>query len=62
MVKFVGLRAKTYTYLTDERCEEKKTKDRKRWVIEKNKSENYKDCLETTQYYNERKYLEKNKI
>ena len=36
MVKFVGLRAKTYTYLTDERCEEKKTKDRKRWVIEKN--------------------------
>ena len=49
MRKFVGLRAKYYSYLID---------DGKR----KLRFENYKNCLEATQLENKMNHLEKNKI
>ena len=45
MTKFVGLKAKTYSYLVNDGSEDKKQKAQKR----KLKYENYKNCLETTQ-------------
>ena len=63
MKKFVGLRAKTYSYLIDESSEDKKAKGTKKCVIKRKfKFENYKNCLEGTQIDNKIKYLEKNKI
>ena len=61
MTKFVGLRAKTYSYLIDDGSEDKKAKGTKKCVIKKQqlKFENYKNCLEATQLYNKIKYLEK---
>ena len=42
MTKFVGLRAKTYIYLIDDGCEDKKTEDRKKCVIKRKlKSKDY---------------------
>ena len=35
MTKFVGLRAKTYSYLIDDSSEDKKGKDRKKRVIKR---------------------------
>ena len=55
MVKFVGLRAKVYSYLVDDGSEDKKAK-------RKLKFENYKSCLEATQLENELNHPEKNKI
>ena len=49
MTRFVGLRAKTYSYLTDDGSEDKKAKDTKNCVIKRKlKFENYKNCLEAT--------------
>ena len=49
MKKFVGLRAKTYNYLTDDSNEDKKAKGTKKCVIKRKlKFENYKNCLEAT--------------
>ena len=63
MTKFVGLRAKTYSYLIDDASEDKKAKGTKKCVIKRKlKFENYKNCLEATQLDNKIKYLEKNKI
>ena len=63
MTKFVGLRAKTYSYLIDDGSEEKKAKHTKNYVIKRKlKFENYKNCLEATQLDNKIEYLEKNKI
>ena len=63
MTKFVGLRAKTYSYLIDDGSEDKKAKGTKKCVIKRKlKFENYKNCLEATQLDNKIKYLEKNKI
>ena len=46
MIKFVGLRAKTYSYLIDDDSEEKKVKRTKMCVIKRKlKIENYKNCL-----------------
>ena len=60
MVKFVGLRAKTYSYLIDNGSEDKKTKDTKMCVIKRKlKFENDKKCLEATQFANKINYLEK---
>ena len=60
MPKFVGLRAKTYSYLIDDGSENKKAKGTKKCVIKiKLKFENYKNCLEPTQLDNKIKYLEK---
>ena len=61
--KFVGLRAKTCSYLIDDGSEDKKAKSTKKCVIKrKSKFENYRNCLEATQLENKIKHLEKNKI
>ena len=63
MTKFVGLRAKTYSYLTDDRSEGKKAKGTKKRVIKRKiKFENYKSCLGALQLEDKINYLEKNKI
>ena len=73
MTKFVGIRAKTYSYLIDDDSEDKKAKGTKK--CHKNKTfinfyfkitfilkfYNYKNCLESTQLENKINYLEKNK-
>ena len=62
MGKFVGLRAKSYSYLIDEGSE-KKAKCTKTCVIKRKlKFENCKNCLEATQLANKRNHLEKNQI
>ena len=49
MIKFVELRAKSYTYLTDDGSNNKKAKDTKKCVIKRKlKLENYKNCLKAT--------------
>ena len=63
MKKFVGLRAKTYSYLIDDGSENKKAKGTKKCVIKiKLKFENYKNCLEATQLDNKINYLKKIKL
>ena len=63
MTKFVALRAKTYSYLTDDGSEVKKAKDTKMHVIKRKlQFENYKNCLESTKLENKLKYIAKNKI
>ena len=60
MTKFLGLRAKTYSYLIDDGSEGKKAKDTNKYVINRKiKFENYKNCLEVTQCENKINYLEK---
>ena len=49
MTKFVGLRAKTYIYLIDDGCEDKKAENRKRCVIKRKlKFKDYENSLEAT--------------
>ena len=61
MRKFVGLRAKTYSYLIDDDSEDKQAKGRKKCVIKtKIKFENYKNCLEATLLQNKINYQEIN--
>ena len=63
MTKFVGLRAKTHSYLTDDGSQDKKEKSTKKCVItRKIKFQNYKNSLEATQLDNKIKYLEKIKL
>ena len=63
MRKFVGLRAKTYSYLIVDSSEDKKAKDMKKCVLKRKlKIVKYKNCLEATQHENKINYLEKNKI
>ena len=63
MTKFVGLRAKVYSFLIDDCSEDEKVKGRKKCVIKgKAKFENYKICLRATQLENEINHLEKNQI
>ena len=62
MTKFVGFRAKAYSYLIDDGSEGKKAKSRKKCVIKRKlKFENYKNCLEAIQLKNEINNLENNK-
>ena len=62
MTKFVGLRAKTHSYLIDDGSEDQKAKDTKKCVMKRKlKFENYKNCLEATQIQNNINYLEENK-
>ena len=50
MKKFVGIRAKTYSYLIYDGSEDKKAKGRKKCIIKRKiKYENYKNCLEVTE-------------
>ena len=47
MTKFVGLRAKSYSYLIDDGNEDKKAKHTKQCVTKRKlKFENYENCLE----------------
>ena len=63
MTKFVGLRAKTYSYLIDDSSEDKKSNSHKKVCYKKElKLGNYKNCLEGTKLENKIKYLERNKI
>ena len=63
LAKFVGLRAKTCSYLIDDGSEDKKVKGIKKCVIKRKlKFQNYKKCLEATQLENKINHLEKNKI
>ena len=44
IIKFVGLRAKTYIYLIDDHSEDKKAKDTKQCITKRKlKSENHKN-------------------
>ena len=63
MTKFLGLRAKRYSYLIDNGSEDEKAKDTKKCLIKRKlKFEEHKNCLEATQLDNKTKYLEENKI
>ena len=56
MKEFVGLRAKTYSYLKDNNHEDKKTKGTKKCIIKREiKFENYKKCLEAAQMERKKK-------
>ena len=60
MTKFVGLRAKTYSYLIDDGSDNKKAKGIKKYVIKRKlKFEDFKNFLEATQLDNKLNYLEK---
>ena len=60
MIKFVGLRAKTYSYLIDDSSKDKKAKCTKKSVKKKLKFKNYNNYLEANQA--ELNPLEKNEI
>ena len=60
MTKFVGLRAKTYSYLIDDGSEDKKAKDTKKCVIKRKL--NFEKLFEANQLINKIKYLEETKI
>ena len=60
MIKFVGLRAKTYSYLIDDSSKDKKAKCTKNCVKKKLKFKNYNNYLEANQA--ELNPLEKNEI
>ena len=63
MAKFVGLRAKIYSYLIDDDSEDKKAISTRKFVIKRKlKFENYKICLEATQLENKINYIEKIKL
>ena len=63
MKEFVGLRAKTSSYLIDDGSEGKRAKGTKKCVIKRKlKLEDYKNCLEAAQLESKRSHLEKNKI
>ena len=63
MTKFVGLGAKSYSYLRDDGSEDKKAKRTKKCIIKRKlKFENHKNSLEATQLENKINYKEKNKI
>ena len=59
MKEFVGLRAKTYSYLKDNNDEDKKAKEC--FINVKIKFEDYKNCLEAAQIENKISHLEKTK-
>ena len=58
--KFVGLRAKTFSYLIDNNSRDKKAKGTKNCVIKRKlKFENYKNCSQAIQLDNKINYTEK---
>ena len=63
MTKFVGLRAKAYSYLVDDISEDKIAKVTKNCIIKRKLTfEDYNNWLKATQLQNEKNYLGKNKI
>ena len=62
MKEFVGLRAKTYSYLKDNNDEDKKAKGTKKSVPKRKvEFQNDKNCLESAQIENKTNHFEKNK-
>ena len=59
MKEFAALRAKTYSYLTDNNNEDKKSKGTKTCVV---KIKDYRHFLEATQLENKINHLEKNNL
>ena len=60
MKEFVGLRAKTYSYLIDDGCENKKSKGTKKYVIKRElKFQDHKNFLNTAKVDRKLKHLEK---
>ena len=63
MKEFVGLIAKTYTYLKDKDDEDKKAKGAKQCVTKRKfKFQDYTSCLEAAQIENKISHLGKNKL
>ena len=63
IIEFIGLKAKTFSYLIRNGSEYKKEKGIKKCVIKRKlKFENCKNCFEKTQLENKIHYLEKNKV
>ena len=63
MTEFAALRAKTYSYSTDNKDEDKKAKGTKKCVIKRKlKFEDYKHCLEPTQLENKINHLQKRNL
>ena len=61
--EFVGLRAKTYSYLKDNKTQGTKAKGTKKCVIKRKlKFQDYKNCLEAAEIENKINHLEKNKF
>ena len=60
--EFVELRAKTYTYLTDDNNESQKAKVTKKLTWKKLKFEDYKNCLQAFQLENKMIEVNNNKI
>ena len=62
MKEFVGLRAKTYSYLIDDSSKYKKAKGTQKCIIKrKPKFKDFKNCLETAQLENKINHLAKKK-
>ena len=62
MKKFVGLRVKTYSYLTDDVSKGEKMKGRRKWFMKRKLIfEDYTNCLEANRLKNKSKDLWKNK-
>ena len=63
MKEFVGLRAKTYSYLKDNNDEDKKAKGTKKCIIKRKlKFQDYKNCLEAAQTENKIRHSKKIKL
>ena len=63
MKKFVGLTAKTYSYLKGNNDKDKKAKGTKKYVIKRKlKFRDYKKCVKASHNENEINYLEKKKM
>ena len=63
MKKFVGFRAKIYSYLKDNNDEDEKSKRHKKVCHQRKlKFQDYKNCLEAAQFENKVNHLEKNEI
>ena len=61
--EFVGLRAKTYSYLSEKHDEDKKVKGTKKCVIKRKlKFKDHNNCLRTSQIQNIINYLKKKEI
>ena len=60
IIKFIGLRAKSYSYLIDDSSEDEKAKGKKRCAVKRKlKSENYKIFLEAIQLEDKINHQEK---
>ena len=63
MTEFVGLTAKSYSYLIDGSSEDKKEKDRKKCVIKrKTKLKNYKKLFRRNSTWEKKNFIKNNKL